>query len=123
MHRILLQVSAVLYLAAGALFLFLPREIAPTIGLPPIELPLQLFAAGLLAMGWLNWMSRGVPVGGIYGRPISIANVAFAVAAAGSVLSGVLDGDIGPIGWIPAAVFGLLAAGFFWAMRSQPTQH
>lgn len=38
-------------------------------------LPGQLLSAPLLGLSALNWLSRGSPVGGIYGRPLLIANL------------------------------------------------
>ena len=42
----------------------------------------QLLAAALLALAALNWLSQSALLGGIYGRPVVLANAAFYFIAA-----------------------------------------
>jgi hypothetical protein len=77
---IVLTTSAVLLWGAGLALNFLPQEVAAALGLgnaPMAVLLLQVFSAALLGMGFLNWLSRGNPMGGIYSRPLALQNFLF----------------------------------------------
>ena len=41
-----------------------------------VQLALQLLGAFYFAFAMLNWMAKGSFIGGIYNRPVSIANLA-----------------------------------------------
>ncbi len=119
--RSVLSVSAFVFALLGVALLFLPMELARLMGMGPSGgLPLQLFAAGLLAMASLDWFGRGAIYGGIYGRPLVMANLAFGTVVAGSLISALRNGVLGRWGWIPAGVFALHAIVFFVLMRRPP---
>jgi hypothetical protein len=105
----------------GLAALFFPDEIATGIGLgASAELPLQLASAGLFAIATLNWIGRGAIYGGIYGRPVILANFSFAVVLTGTLVRASLDGKIGVWGWILSAVFLLHTLWAWVVMRSHP---
>jgi hypothetical protein len=64
---------------------FLPQELLAHVGVRSEGAPvllMQMLGALYLGFAALNWMNRGSHLGGVYGRPITLANfVAFAVAA------------------------------------------
>src|SRR4051812_47655319 len=73
------QASAVLLFGAALALLFAPDEILPRLipGFPAAGAWLgQLLAAAWTGVAALNWYSRSTLLGGIYGRPIVIANTA-----------------------------------------------
>jgi hypothetical protein len=80
MRTQLILVSSAVFLGVLALFLlFAPVESLSFLllgygSLLP-SLPAQLLSAPLLGLSALNWLSRGSTVGGIYGRPLLIANL------------------------------------------------
>ena len=76
------------------------------------EVPLQLFAGGLLAIASLNWMGRGAIYGGIYGRPIVVANFGFGLIMTTTFGSAYFDGALAPWSWTLAATSGLYTVGF-----------
>ena len=118
--RRLLGGSAFLFGAAGLWLLFLPREAAGVLGLEAsADLPMQLAAAGVLAVAVLNWAGRGAVYGGIYGRPLILANLVFGMVAAGSLASASLDGHIGPAGWVCTGVM-VVHVLFFGVLLRQP---
>lgn len=68
--------AALLFVAGGAL-LFLPEELGSVLGLGEgARLPLAVLGGALIGLGELNWMTRSTPQGGIYGRPLVMANLA-----------------------------------------------
>lgn len=119
--RVLLSLSAALFGLLGLALLFLPRELPLATGLnPEAELPMQLLAGGFLSIAILNWAGRGAVYGGIYGRPLILANFAFGMITGGSLASAVLDGRIGAVGWVPTVVLLGHTLLFGWLMQSPP---
>ena len=119
--RVVLSASALVFAVLGVALLFLPVEAARLLGMGPgTPLPLQLFSAGLLAMASLDWFGRGAIYGGIYGRPLVLANFAFGTIVAGSLISALRNEALEPWGWIVAGVFAAHAVVFFVMMRRPP---
>jgi Fe2+ transport system protein B len=70
--------SALLLGFSGLLLTFFPEELAEFIGNSGdgmMVVTLQVIGAMYLAFGMLNWMARKSLIGGIYNRPIAIANM------------------------------------------------
>ena len=69
--------SAFVFAAAGVLLLFASDDLLPRL-VPGVSRDAawigQVLGAAWLGMAGLNWMSRGSVLGGIYGRPIVMAN-------------------------------------------------
>ena len=82
--RIIVTASAVFLLALGIGLDFLPQEASARLGLgtaPMAVLLLQVLAAAFLGLGFLNWLSKANPMGGIYSRPLALENfLCFGVA-------------------------------------------
>jgi hypothetical protein len=116
-----MTLSAALNAALGVAATFLPQEILHYAGAPvdPFTVGLMQIAGALyIGFALLNWSARGALLGGIYGRPIVVANFAhFAVAAimlvklvvggerAGALLAGTLVYAI-VAAWFGAVLFG-----------------
>jgi hypothetical protein len=83
--RILLTLSAAFMAVLGVGLSFLPQELlsytdAAVTGMTVVLV--QVTGALYLGFAILNWMSRGVTIGGIYARPLAMANfLHFAVVA------------------------------------------
>lgn len=119
--RHLLTATAVVHAALAIWALFLPNEIARGLELGAgASVPIQLVGAGLWAFAALNWTGRGAIYGGIYGRPIVVANFVLGVVVFGISASGFFDGRLGSAGWILIALFGVQTILFFRLMRSPP---
>lgn len=76
--RALLTASAIFLGLAGAGLTFLPQELLLHVRQPDARILvvfIQTIGAAYLAFAMLNWMSRGSTIGGIYGRPLVVANV------------------------------------------------
>lgn len=71
--------------ALGVVGSFLPQESLARLGVrpdPPVVLLMQIGAALYLGFAILNWMAKGVLIGGIYSRPVALGNfLHFAVVA------------------------------------------
>lgn len=78
MHtRLLMGASAAAMAAAGVGITFLPQELLRAAGVETTAaavLLTQLLGALYLGAAALNWMSRGMHIGGIHARPLSMMN-------------------------------------------------
>lgn len=82
--NLLLTLSSLAYGAAGATLLFAPAETLALIDPAATRLTavmMSAYGAALFGFAMLNWMSRYSTIGGIYGRPLVVANFAHAFAA------------------------------------------
>ncbi len=113
--------TAGVFAILGGATLFFPQELARALDWDSTaQLPVQLLAGGLFAIATLNWMGRGAIYGGIYGRPIVIANFGFGVITSGSLTSALMDGAVGTWGWPIAGIFAAQALGFGKLMWMPP---
>ena len=103
----------------GLTALFFPDLATEEIG-AGASVPVQLFGGCLLGYAALNWMGRSAILGGIYGRPIVVANFGMGVITAGTLIAASLDSRLPLWGWLPASIFTIQALGFFWLMRRPP---
>lgn len=75
----------------GIALSFAPQEILQLIGVTPtpvLSLMAQLMGALYVGYALMNWMSRGLLVGGIYGRPMAIGNFTHFLVGALALLKG-----------------------------------
>ncbi|MDZ7632136.1 MAG: hypothetical protein U5K74_12530 [Gemmatimonadaceae bacterium] len=74
----LLVTVSVVYGVGGLALLFAPDVIMSQVatGVPPVAIWIAgMFGGALVAMSLLNWFSRQSLIGGIYGRPLLLANL------------------------------------------------
>jgi hypothetical protein len=77
MTKALLSATALFLALAGLAATFLPQELLHAVDVPPSGvLPVIVQLAGALYLGFalLDWMARGSTIGGIYNRPVALAN-------------------------------------------------
>lgn len=111
MTKILMTASAAFLALAGLGATFLPQELLTAAGASPhgvVVLFVQLVGALYLGFAVLNWYARGSLIGGIYNKPLVLANLlhfgvsAIALAKAGGMLP------------ILTAVYVAFAVAFTW---------
>ena len=105
-------VSAAVLLLGGAALLFAPDVLLPALvpGFPPTAAWIgQLLAAAWLGVAALNWLQRGAVLGGIYGRPVVVANLALYFVSAMSLLRAVVGGAAPMAAWAALALAAPLA--------------
>lgn len=112
--RILLSLTASLLGLGGIAMLFVPDAVLRVFlsqQQAPVW-PVQLLAAAWCGFAALNWASRGTILGGIYGRPLVVANfVHFLIAAlilVRTAVAGALDSTM----WVVLVIIALLAAAY-----------
>ena len=75
--KLVMTLSAIFLAVIGIGLTFMPQEIAAFTGLSftkIYQVQLQILGALFFAFAMLNWMAKGSIIGGIYNRPVSIAN-------------------------------------------------
>ena len=104
--RWLMRASALAMAVAGLPAIFMPQELAAFIQRDaggPVVMLIQLLGALYFGFAALNWMAQGNLVGGIYSRPVTMANLLhFAIAGLALLKAGVQAGGGVVIG---AAIF------------------
>ncbi|WP_299800294.1 hypothetical protein [uncultured Maribacter sp.] len=79
MNTKIIMTSSVIFLASiGILFSFLPNEVMDYLSIESIAITrlfFNLMSALYLGFALLNWMAKGTLIGGIYNKPIAIANL------------------------------------------------
>jgi hypothetical protein len=121
--NLLLLLSTLVYLAAALPLLFAPQELLAAFGAPTSTLDvvlLQVIGSAVFGFAMLNWAYRFSMIGGIYGRPVVIANLAHAASAA-LLLAPIARRT--SFSWPLAgalAVYGVLAVAFGWKFFAAP---
>jgi hypothetical protein len=120
------RASAGLLGVAGHALVFAPREVLAYLapGTPTAATWIgQLLGAALIGLAWLNWLNRGALLGGIYARPVVLANAVFFLIGAASVFgtSSTLDATARRAQAV-AGVLGLFALCYLWLMFRGPLE-
>ena len=77
--RILMTATSLVLALAGILTLFIPESLLALLGVPstePLALLVQLLGSLYFSLAILDWTAKDSRIGGIYARPISLANFA-----------------------------------------------
>ena len=111
--KLVMTLSAIIMATIGISASFIPHEILTFIGLPtnqPLPLLIQVIGAMYFAFAMLNWMSKGSIIGGIYNRPIAIANLTHFVIAGLALIKGILSNpSLSYIIWSIAIIYSIFA--------------
>lgn len=113
--RLLMALSAAALAVMGLGLTFAPGELLARMGGPSepvVVLALQVTGALHLGFAMLNWMARGTVLGGIYGRPIVVANLTQWAIGALALLEALATGHLLAGGAVLAVVYTLFAIGF-----------
>ena len=82
----------------------------------------QVLAAAWLAIATLNWLSRSVLLGGIYGRPVVLTNAVLYFITAMVLLKIVTWADAPPALWLVVVLTVLLAGAYGWLLFRGPLE-
>jgi hypothetical protein len=111
----LMSVTAVVLGALGLGATFLPQELLRLAGAAesgPLVALVQLLGAVWFGFAMLDWMARESLLGGIYGRPLVVGNLAHFVIAGTALLKLVVRDPQARTLWPGAVLFCLLAIAF-----------
>jgi hypothetical protein len=73
--KLILTASAISLGIIGVLLTFMPAEIASTLGWQSNAIIFQIIGALYFSYAMINWMSKANLIGGIYNRPLAVANL------------------------------------------------
>ena len=91
--RVVMAASSLVLLIGGVVCLFLPTEALSVLGFPAQSAVVgQMIGALYLGFAAANWTARGSMIGGIYARPLSVANFVHFVVG-GTVLAKGITGS------------------------------
>lgn len=91
--KLVMTSSAVLMGAAGIILTFAPDIVSASLNLgidDPVIFLFQILGAFFFAFGMLNWMTRTSLIGGIYNRPIAVANFSHFLIAGLALIKGLM---------------------------------
>ena len=117
------RASALLLSAGGLALLFAPDVFLPHLvpGFPKTALWFgQLLAAASLALATLNWRSRSLLLGGIYGRPVVETNAILYFVAATVLLNRFTRAPPPRAGWLVVVLVVPFAAVYGWLLFRGP---
>ena len=112
----LMTLSAMILAMIGISLIFLPNEILDYLELSvseTLQLLMQIIGSLYFALAILNWMSKGSLIGGIYGRPIAMANLTHFVIAGLALIKGILaNPSLSYVIWSIAIIYSIFAIFF-----------
>lgn len=92
--KLIMTASAILLAAVGISLSFFPNEIANYIGLgpgKPSQLVVQALGALYFGFAMLNWMAKGSFIGGIYNKPLVVANLSHFMIGGLAMIKGLIS--------------------------------
>lgn len=108
--------SAIIIAAIGIGLMFLPEETLIYLNIAaskPLLLILQLLGGLYFGFAMLNWMSQWSLIGGIYNKPVSVANFAQFFVGGIALLKEVFSNpEIPQVFWILAIIYAVYAVIF-----------
>ncbi|MEC7871490.1 MAG: hypothetical protein VYA83_01970 [Candidatus Neomarinimicrobiota bacterium] len=120
----LMTSSAIILALIGISLIFFPKEILDYFELSTsdtLELLMQIIGSFYFAFAMLNWMSKGSLIGGIYNRPIALANWTHFFIAGLALIKGVLaNPSLSYVIWSIAIIYSIFAILFGIVLFKHP---
>ena len=119
----LLLFSAAFMALMGLMATFLPQEMLAFAGALPDEVMtriVQLLGALHLVLAMLNWMARDFIIGGIYNRPIAMANFLHFIVAGMALAREVAAGQTAAPWLVVTAVYVIFSIWFALVLFTHP---
>jgi hypothetical protein len=123
--RLVMAASALVMGALGLSATFLPQEIAQYLGASNVAmLPLLIQIAGALyfAFAMLNWTAKDSLLGGIYNRPVAMANLIHFTVGALALAKGAFANPTIIVIIIAAAIYAVFAIAFGMIFFTSPVR-
>ena len=124
--KIIMTLSAVIMGAFGVLLTFAAEEVAKVLIAEPnkqVQLLIQVVGALYFAFAMLNWMVKDNLIGGIYNRPIAVANCTHFTIAGLALVKGAAAIPGMPYQWLcVAALYAVFALVFAIILFRHPTE-
>ena len=114
--KLLMTFSSLLLGAAGIFALFLPDVLLSAQGVEQTEAMstlVQLMGALYFGFAIMNWTAKDSAIGGVYARPVSLANFSHFFTGALLLVKNLFD-EFSPVMLITTLVYIVFAACFYW---------
>ena len=118
--KLIMTLTAILLAVLGLSLTFAADNIIVWLGIDnsvPINLIFQLLGAAYFAFAMLNWMAKGAIIGGIYNKPIAIANLSHFLIGGLALTKAVINNPQLPVIFIILAVLFIIMAGVFGSLN------
>jgi hypothetical protein len=115
--KLLMTSSSLLLALAGIFALFAPDILLALLPVPianPLSVLIQLMGALYFSMAMMNWTAKDSAIGGIYARPVSIANFSHFLIGTLLLAKGVLSSAFNLSIALLLAVYAIFAILFYW---------
>ena len=119
--KILMTVSAIMLGVAGIILTFMPEEVSRILN--PASSPsiiLQILGALYFAFAMLNWTAKGNLIGGIYSKPVAIANFTHFMIGGLALVKLAIHEPNWIFIWVVAILYLLFALLFGWVLFTSP---
>lgn len=115
--------SAAFSAALGVVLTFMPQELLAHLGAVEQGFTVVLVQMlGVLCLGFatLNWMMRSSVIGGIYGRPVSMANCMHFTIGAVTLWKGVMTHEVSAVILAVTAIYTVFGGWFALVLFTHP---
>ena len=115
--KLLMTISSLLLALAGIFALFAPDVLLTLCGAPtadPLSTLIQLMGALYFSMAMMNWTAKDSAIGGIYARPVSIANFSHFLIGTLLLAKVVLSSGFNLAITLLLVVYAIFAILFYW---------
>ncbi len=119
--KLLMTISAVILGATGIVLTFVPQEVSRFFNLAEsTALLFQILGALYFGFAMLNWTAKANLIGGIYSRPVAIANFTHFLVGGLALIKWVLNNTNVSYLWVGAILYLLLALLFAQVLFTNP---
>lgn len=115
--KILMMTCSLVLGLAGIFALFAPDVLLAMFGAPladPLSVLVQLMGALYFSMALMNWTAKDSAIGGIYARPVSLANFAHFFSGTLLLVKHVLSSEFNVSIVLMLVVYAIFASFFYW---------
>ena len=124
--KLLMRVSAIYLALLGAVASFLPQEVLTYSGVQSDQgavavLLIQVAGALYLGFAGLNWTAQANLIGGIYSKPVALANFTHFTVASIALLKGIAAGQREVQVLVGCAAYVLFAVAFAFVLFVNPS--
>ena len=125
--RLTMMASSICLAAAGFACLFAPEEALRLLGMPGAgQVLAQIVGALYLGNAAGNWTARGSMIGGIYARPLSVANFMHFVVGSAVLIKGIAPNTLNVpyiVLTLAYLVFAVLFVFMLWGRPGESARH
>jgi hypothetical protein len=122
--KLVMTISALFLALIGVALTFMPQEVLVLLGAGSSmvwQLVIQIMGSLYFGFAILNWMSRWSTIGGIYNRPVALANMShYFVGGLALVKAVIRDTQLPQYVWVMAGLYAVFAIIFGVVSFTQP---